>query len=227
MSRSVPAPFCVWRIRKNFADGIKRLQVSRRIRARRPPNRRLIHNHNFPHLIVALEPLAEFLFGSAVLLREQRFVQDIVNQCGFSRPANSSDHRQRTERNHGIHISQVVQRHTVEPQKLSCRLVPRVRHRNSHFTAQITPGDGFWIFQNFVVGTRKEQFAAQFTRPRPEINHSISRLDGVRIVLHYQHRVPQVTQRFQNVDQPFRVAWMQTDRWFIEHIQCTNQMRPQ
>src|SRR5208283_3780303 len=47
MSRRQPALFSLRQRGKQIADGIERLKIGHRIRARRPPNRRLIHQHHF------------------------------------------------------------------------------------------------------------------------------------------------------------------------------------
>src|SRR6266849_589061 len=74
------------------------------------------------------------------------------------------------------------------------------------------------------VRAGKQQLTAEFARTGAQIDDAIRSLDGVRIVFHNQHGVPQVAQRFENINEPLRVAGMQADRGFIEHVERANQM---
>ncbi len=71
----------------------------------------------------------------------------------------------------------------------------------------------------------KEQFAAEFTRAGTEIDDAIRGLDCVGIVLDDQHRVPQVAEGLENINEPLRVAGMQADGRFVKHVQSANEMR--
>ena len=62
-------------------------------------------------------------------------------------------------------------------------------------------------------------------RARPKIQHIVRRANRVLIVLHHQHRVAQIAQPRQRLDQPHVVALMQTNRGLIQHIQHSAQPR--
>ena len=49
--------------------------------------------------------------------------------------------------------------------------------------------------------------------------------DGVFVVFHHQHRVAEVTQRFERLDQPLVVTLVQTDGGFVQHVQHAAQPR--
>ena len=49
--------------------------------------------------------------------------------------------------------------------------------------------------------------------------------NGVFIVFDHQHRITEVTQRFERFDQPLVVALVQTDGRFIEHVEHSTQAR--
>ena len=49
--------------------------------------------------------------------------------------------------------------------------------------------------------------------------------DCIFVVLHHQHRVAQIAQPHQRLDQPHVVALVQPDRRFIQHVQNTPQSR--
>ena len=71
----------------------------------------------------------------------------------------------------------------------------------------------------------KQQLSAEFARAGSQIDDAIRSLDSIRIVFHDQHGVSQIAERFENINEPLRVARMQTDGRFIEHVECANQMR--
>ena len=64
-------------------------------------------------------------------------------------------------------------------------------------------------------------------RAGAEIENLVRCEHRVGIVLDHQQRVPQVAQAFQDLDQPVRVARMQSDRRLVEHVQGAHQMRSQ
>ena len=71
----------------------------------------------------------------------------------------------------------------------------------------------------------RHQLSAQPSRARAQIDHIIGALNGIGIVLHHQHRVAQIAQMRQRIQQPVVVARMQADGRLIEHIQHAAQLR--
>ena len=56
-------------------------------------------------------------------------------------------------------------------------------------------------------------------------HHVVRRADGVLVVLDHEHRVAEVAQPDQGVDEPAVVALVQTDRRLVEHVQHAHQSR--
>src|SRR5229473_8406576 len=75
------------------------------------------------------------------------------------------------------------------------------------------------------VRAGKQQLTAKLARAGAQIDDAIRSLDGVRIVFDDEYCVPQVAQRFENINEPLRVAGMQADGRFIEHIERADKMR--
>src|SRR5262249_4538181 len=92
MAGGVAAAPGVGGIRKDFANGVKGFHVGGRIRARRAPNGRLIHDDDFFYVLVALKFVAKFLFGSAIFLRGKRAIKNVVHEGGFAGTADARDH---------------------------------------------------------------------------------------------------------------------------------------
>ena len=67
----------------------------------------------------------------------------------------------------------------------------------------------------------------KFPRTRSQIEQIICRANNLRIVLDDQNRISKIAQSFQNTDQPARIAWMQSNRRFIQNIHRAHQLRAQ
>ena len=139
MAGGVATAFRIRRIRENFPNGVERFEVRGGIRTRCSPDRRLIHNHHFPHIRIAFQPLAEFLDAPADARRSQRLVQHVVNQRGFARAAHPGHYRERSQRDHQIQILKIVQAGAVEADEPAPGLVPHVGHGNPQLPAEVPP----------------------------------------------------------------------------------------
>src|SRR5246127_5585046 len=115
----------------------------------------------------------------------------------------------------------------VEPEEFAGRLTARPGNRDAQFTAEIFAGDGFLVAQDFLVAAGKEQLAAQFARAGTQIEDAVGSSDGVRVVLDHEHGIAEVTQRFQDVDEPLGVTRMQANGGLIEDVQSSHEMGAQ
>ena len=68
------------------------------------------------------------------------------------------------------------------------------------------------------------QFAAEAARAGAEIDHVVGALDGLGVVLDHQHRVAQVAQAGQRVEQAAVVARVQADGGLVEHVEHAAQL---
>ena len=57
----------------------------------------------------------------------------------------------------------------------------------------------------------------------PDVDHIIGGADGVLVVLDHDHRVAEVAQPPQRVEEPRIVALMQPDRGLVEHVEHAGQ----
>src|SRR5258708_6219563 len=225
MTGGVAAPFRIGRFRKYISDRVKRFEIRGRIRTRRAADGRLIHNDHFPDIRIAFQPFAEFLDAAANALRAKRLVQHVVNQRGLARAADAGDYRQRPERDHHIQILEVLQTCAVEPEQSARGFVAHVGHGNPQLTAEVPASYGFLLLEHGRIRARKKKLAAEFARAGTEIDDAIRGLDGIGIVFDDQNRVPQIAKRLENIDEPLRVARMEADGRFVQHVEGANEMR--
>src|SRR5208282_492111 len=110
ISGGVAAALDVGSIGENIANGVKSFQVRRGIGAGGTADGRLIHDDEILNVLVAIEPIAEFLDGGAAAFGLKRFIEDVVNERGLARAADARDDCQNAERKHEVHILEVVER---------------------------------------------------------------------------------------------------------------------
>ena len=69
-------------------------------------------------------------------------------------------------------------------------------------------------------------FAAMTSRTGTKIDDIVGAANGVLIVLDHQHRIAQIAQRLQGVQQAIVIAMMQSNRRLVEHVQHTRSFEP-
>src|SRR5437879_1910383 len=77
--------------------------------------------------------------------------------------------------------------------------------------------------QDFNERSRHDHLTAMHTRARTKVNDVIGATNGVFIVLDDQHRVAEIAQAFQRLQQSLVVPLMQADTRLIENIEHTDQ----
>jgi len=60
--------------------------------------------------------------------------------------------------------------------------------------------------------------------PRPQIDDVIGRAHRRLVVLHHQHRVPEVAQAHQGLDQPLVITLVQADTGLIQDVEHAHEL---
>ena len=63
-----------------------------------------------------------------------------------------------------------------------------------------------------------DHFAASDARPGAEVDQIVGRAHGVFVVFDHDDGISDVAQMLQRVDQPIVIAWMKSDRGFVQDI---------
>ena len=224
MPGGVAAALGVGSFGEDVADGVESLEIGGGIRTRGAADRGLVDDDHFADFAIAVETIAEFLDAVAVVFRGERAIEDVMDESGLSRAADTGYHRERSEWNHQVDILQVVQACAGESQKLAVGLVAIVGNGDAQFPVQIAAGQRFVLAQHGGVRAGEKQMAAKLAGAGAQIDHGVCGFDGVGIVLDDQHGVAEVAERFKNVDQALRVARMQADGGLIENVQSADEM---
>ena len=93
------------------------------------------------------------------------------------------------------------------------------------FVGKVTSGERVRHLYDLVVGARADDFSSIFSGSRAEVENVVGGAHDVGIVLDDEDGVSQVAQVMQDLDEPVRVAAVQTDGRLVEHIQRSDQTR--
>ena len=110
-------------------------------------------------------------------------------------------------------------------QRFSVGASPRLGHGNPRLPRKILPGQRSWIRFNFRRRACGHQIPACLSGAGSQVHHVVRAADRFFVMLHHKHRVAQIAQRFQRVQQAAVVARVQANRRFIEHVEHAAQPR--
>ena len=225
MTGGEPAALGIGRRGKDFANGIKGLEIGGGVGAGRASNGRLIHDHDFAEMLIALEALAELADACARALRGERAVQNIVNQSGFAGAADAGDHREHAQRKHEIHVLKIVQGSAFEAEKFSAGLMTNVWDGNIQFAAEIPAGERSVLGEHSVVGAGEEETPAEFASAWAEVNDAIRGTNRIGIMLDDEDGVAEIAERLEDVNEALRIARMKADGRFVQNVERADEMR--
>ncbi len=160
---------------------------------------------------IAFDSVASVLPGPAAPLGVERFVEHVVNERGLARARDAGDAGDCVQRNHQIDILQVVAARAKNLEKFARGLATARGHRNAQFAIQILRRQRTRVFQQGLARPGKDQLAAMFASAGAKVEDIIGSLNRVGVVLDDDQRVAEITQTFQNLDEPMRVARMKSD----------------
>ena len=176
----------------------------------------LVQGDNLVHIFKALDPGA---FSRArfcpVLFRRQGFIQNLVDQGGFSAAGHAGDADQLSQRNLHIDIFQVVFRGAPDHEALSAAFPAPFRHRDKAFPAEILAGHGFRTGTDILDRPGRHHIAAVYPGARADVNHIVRGAHGVLVVLHHNQGVAQIPEIFQGREQLVVVPLVQADAGLV------------
>ena len=81
------------------------------------------------------------------------------------------------------------------------------------------PGQRRRVRRDLVGRAHRHHVAAVLARPGPEVDHVVGGADGLLVVLHHQHRVAQVAQALERVEEPAVVPLVEPDRRLVQDVE--------
>ena len=183
--------------REQLADEREHPGVGRRVRARRPADRRLIDLDDLVDELDAVDAIVRARLGGRPVDRlRQRPVQDVVDERGLARAADAGDRGQRAERNRDVDVLQVVRARAADDD-LALR-APAAATRGvgiERSPRRYAPVSEPWpSLQQLVRRALEDDVAAMLAGAGPEIDHVVGRADRLLVVLDDDDRVAEVAQ---------------------------------
>ena len=221
-ARSVPANLRRRQTGKQVADLIEDAGVRRRVAARRPADRRLVHDDYLPQRLLATQRLE--LAGPilrVVKIAEQRPPKHAVDQRAFARATDAGHARDRPQRDFQMDVLQIILRSTndLEEAAGNIRADATGRHVDLVVAPQIFRSQRFFVSEHFFNWPGRHHFPAVQSGTRPHVDDVISPSNGLLVVLNHEHRVAQIAQPLKCGEQLLVVPRVQADTRLVENVQ--------
>ena len=115
---------------------------------------------------------------------------------------------------------------STDDQLLAVARAARLGNFNGLAARHVLAGDRALGRHDFRGRSGGHHFATQATRAGAEVDHVVRAFDGLLIVFDHQHRIAQVAQLFQSLQQALIVSRVQADGWLVQNIQHATKLRP-
>jgi len=136
----------------------------------------------------------------SIQLLGQRTVQNVVDQRTLARARNAGHHRHHAQRKLHRQIAQIVAPRTLYRDPFPGQRARRHAMQNARRAGEISPGERIGRGHDLLGSSLGHDPAAEPSRARAQIQHIVGTANRVFVVLHHQHRVAQVAQRFERLD---------------------------
>ena len=149
----------------------------------------------------------------------ERAVENVVDQRRLPRARHARHAGERPQRDLHRHAFQVVLAGIVDRDEVSAPLAPGLRDRNAERPSEVAPGERRGIRHDLVGRADRDDVPAQLAGARAEVDHIIGRANRLLVVLDHQHRVAQVSEALEGLEQSAVVTLMQTDARLVEDVE--------
>ncbi len=198
---------------------------SGRVRARTPPDRRLIDAHNFVDVLNPLDAVVrKRVLQRMIELLGQKRLQSAVDKRRLAASRHTRHNNQLPKWNRYINVFQIITPATMKYQFMTVARSALRRHRNAQFIPQICSRHCICLFQ-FIRRARKHKISATLSCSRAEVNDIVGRKHHIAVVLDHNHGVSLVTQCLESGNKSLIITIMQSDTWFIKNIEDIYQLR--
>ncbi len=150
-----------------------------------------------------------------------------LDQEGRLAPAGHPGHGGKdAERDRGGDVLQVVAARADDFEfPLLLRLAPFRGHSDFEIAGEILSGDRVRVGHDLVGLALGDHLAAMHAGSRADIDHIVGSQDRILVMLDHDHRIADVAQMLERIEQPGVVALVQADRRLVEHVEHASQAR--
>ena len=208
--------------RQQSADKIHGLGVGGGIGPGRAPDGSLIHQRHIVHQPQTLDGPMEARSSLGIPFAPlDALKEDLLHQGGFTRAGHTGDTHKKAERDGYIDLLQIVLGCPLHPNlPLGVGFSPLVGQRDKPFAHHVLAGDGVL---RIAGGAKIHDPASLFPCRRAQVQHDIALRDNLRVVLHNDDGVVEVSQLLQDLHQALVVPRVKSDAGFVQHIQRIHQ----
>ena len=211
------------------ADRREGAGVGRRVGARRAADRRLVDVDDLVEMAHAVEPaVLAGMLARAVQPARQGLVERLDDQGALAAARDAGDAGEGAERDAGRHVLQVVLARALHGQPaaaLGRRLAALLGNGHLAKAREVLAGEAGAVGHDLLGRALGDDPAAMRPGARPHVDQMVGGADRVLVVLDHQHRVAEVAQAGQRLQQPVVVALVQADRRLVEHVEHAGQAR--
>ena len=155
----------------------------------------------------------------------QRAIENIVDERGFAAARNAGDDDEAAERKFDGDVLQIVLARAVNDELFAVAVAAPGGGLNRQASGKILAGERGGILAISRGVPAGNQLTTQPPGAGSEIDDVIGALDGLGIVLDHQHRVAEIAQAGERVEQAIVIARMQSDGRLVENIEHAAQLR--
>jgi len=192
------------------ADLVEHPRVRGRVRPGRAPDRRLVDVDDLVEVLGAFDglvPAGHVL--RAVHTLHERAVEDVVDERGLAAAAHPGDRDEAPERELDVDALEVVLTRVAHREPRVTRGSAPLRDRDLLRARQEAPGDRLLRLEDVLERPRDDDRSAVLARARTDVDDVVGHPDGLLVVLDDDHRVAEVAQPHEGVDQPLVVTLVQ------------------
>ena len=152
--------------------------------------------------------------------------QDAFDEAGFTGTAYAANTTQGTQWNFDVDALKVVEAGAFQDDSVRMLLGGRgVGHASG--PVQVGSGQADLALEELGHGALKDQFPTQMPGPRPDIHDMIRGHDQVRFMFHHHHRIAQIPELVQQLNQAPAVPLVQANAGLIQNIERAYQIAAQ
>ena len=160
-----------------------------------------------------------------VELARGRLVERVDQERGLAAAGDAGDAGEETERDLGGDVLEIVAARTDHPQGPSQVRGPPLRNRNRALAREIFAGDRRGRGHEIRDAALRDDLTAVDPGAGADVDHVIGGADRILVVLDHQHRVAEVAQALERLEQPRVVALMQPDRGLVQNVEHAGEPR--
>ena len=190
----------------------------------RPIGRLIDADHLIDVFAAADGPMFARIFSRAVKLAGQRAIENVVHQGRLPRAGDARHHRHHAQREADVQVLQVVLVRPEDGNGRAVRLPALVAHADPAASADVLAGQRLGLVGNLAGSAGGNHFASVPAGAGSQVDDVIGAPNRLLVVLHHQHGIAQVAQRFERLQQAGIVAVVQPDRRLVQHVEHAAQL---